>query len=184
MKCTCSATSAVCSVPAVVAVPRSVSRNVDAVSMKWLKCPRLCPEMWMQGHAVDAVSHKEDAVCFVRGCSGQEGGCDEPAVVEMPPTVSLNVDAVPMEWMHCPTMCMQYVVMEDSVIMNEDAVILQSLQCTCSASSAGFSVPAVVAVPHSVSLNVDAVPMQWMQSTKSWFPYVMTEDALPTCWMQ
>ena len=39
--------------------------------------------------------------------------------------------------------------------------------------------PVVVAVPPSVSLNTNAVPMQWMQSTKRWMWYVVTEDAVP-----
>ena len=77
-----------------------------------------------------------------------------------------------------------YVEMEDSVIMKEDAGILQSLKCPCSATSAGCSVPAVVAVPRSVSLNAAALPMQWMQSIKSWLPYVVTEDAVPKIWWQ
>ena len=72
-----------------------------------------------------------------------------------------------MQWMHCPSIWLAYVVMEDSVNMKEDAVIRQSLQCNCSETSAGCSIPAVVAVPRSVSMNVDAVLMQWMQSTKS-----------------
>ena len=50
-------------------------------------------------------------------------------MVAEPTAVSLNVDAVPMQWMQCPTMCMQYVVMEDAVPMKVDAVILQWLQC-------------------------------------------------------
>ena len=89
-----------------------------------------------------------------------------------------------MHFMQCPTGWMSYVVLEDSVIMKEDAVILQSMQCTCSANSAGSSVPAVVAEHRSVSLNVDAVPLQWMQSIKSSLPYVVTEDAVPKFWMQ
>ena len=62
------------------------------------------------------------------------------------PALSGNVDAVVMQWMHCPTRRMQYVVMDDAVPMNVDAVILQWLQCTCSATSAGCSDLAVVAV--------------------------------------
>ena len=84
-------------------------------------------------------------------------------MVAVPPAVYLNVDAVLMQWMQCPSRWMPYDVLEDSVIMKEDAVILQSLQCTCSATSSGCSVPAVVAVHPAVSLNVDAVNMQWMQ---------------------
>ncbi len=41
----------------------------------------------------------------------------------------MNVDAVPIQWMQCPTRWMQYVVMEDAVPMKVDAVILQWLQC-------------------------------------------------------
>ena len=65
----------------------------------------------------------------------------------MPRAFYLNVDAVDWQWMQCPRRWMTYVVMEDSVIMKEDAVILQSLQCTSSVSTAGCSVPADVAVP-------------------------------------
>ncbi len=52
-----------------------------------------------------------------------------PAVVAVPPSVSLNVDAVPMQWMQCPTRWMQYVVMEDAVPTKVDAVILPLLGC-------------------------------------------------------
>ena len=45
-------------------------------------------------------------------------------MVAVPPAVYLNVDAVVMYWMQCPSMWMPYVVMEDPVIMKEDAVIL------------------------------------------------------------
>ena len=77
--------------------------------------------------------------------------------------MSLNVDAVPMQCLQCDSRWMQYVVKQDSVPMKDDAVIMQSLQCTCSATSSGCSVPAVVAVHPAVSLNVDVVNMQWMQ---------------------
>ena len=79
---------------------------------------------------------------------------------------------------------MPFVVMDYSVIRKEDVVIQQSLQSTCSEPSAGGSVPAVVAVPRFVSMNVDAVQMQWMQSTKIWLPYVVTADTVPMSWMQ
>ena len=105
-------------------------------------------------------------------------------MVGVPPAVYQNLDAVLMQWMQCPSMCMNYDVLEDSVIRKENAVFLQSLQFTISATSACCSVPAVVAEPCSVSLNVDAVPMQWMQSTKCWLPYIVTEDAEPWSWMQ
>ena len=44
-------------------------------------------------------------------------------MVEVPTTLSLKVDAVPMKWMHCPTRWKQYVVTEDAVPMKGDAVI-------------------------------------------------------------
>ena len=47
--------------------------------------------------------------------------------------------------------------------MNVDAVILQRWMCPCSVTSALFSVLAVVVVTPALSLNVDAVPMQWLQ---------------------
>ena len=65
----------------------------------------------------------------------------------MIPALSLNVDALPMQWMECPTRWMQYVMTYDAVPMKGDAVIMQWFQCTCIATSAGCSVPAVVAVP-------------------------------------
>ena len=43
------------------------------------------------------------------------------------PSLSGNVDAVVMQWMQCPTRCMQYVVTEDAVPIEADAVILQWL---------------------------------------------------------
>ena len=43
--------------------------------------------------------------------------------------LSWNIDAVSMQWMQCPTMCMLCVVTEDVVPMKVDAVILQWLQC-------------------------------------------------------
>ena len=98
--------------------------------------------------------------------------------VLMEDAVPMKVDAVLMQWMQFPSRWMPYVVMEDSVIMKENAVILQSLQCTCSAISAGCNVPAVVAVPTSVSLKVSAVPTQWMQCTLRFMPYVVMGDAV------
>ena len=89
----------------------------------------------------------------------------------VPPRVSLNVDAVPMQCMQCPTRWMQYVVTEDAVPTKVDAM---RLQCTCSATSAGCSVAAVVAEPTAVSLNVDAVPMQWMQNPRRCMQNVVT----------
>ena len=50
-------------------------------------------------------------------------------MVAEPTAVSLNVDAVPMQWMQCTTMCMQCVVADDAVPMKVDAVIMQWLQC-------------------------------------------------------
>ena len=38
---------------------------------------------------------------------------------------SLNVEAVPMQWIQCRTRWMLYVVMEDAVPMTVDAVKLQ-----------------------------------------------------------
>ena len=39
---------------------------------------------------------------------------------------------------------------------------------------------AVVAVPHALSLNVDAVTMHWLQCHRRWMKFVVTEDAVPT----
>ena len=49
-------------------------------------------------------------------------------MVAVPPGVFLNVDAVLMQWMQCLSRLMHYDVLEYSVIMKEDAVMLQSLQ--------------------------------------------------------
>ena len=62
--------------------------------------------------AVDAVSHKVDALCCAGGCSAHEGGCSDPAVVAVLTAVSQDLAVVPM---------------------NVDAVILQGSQCTFSA---------------------------------------------------
>ena len=40
--------------------------------------------------------------------------------------------------------------------------------------------PAVVAVPPALSLNLDAVSMQWLKCQRSWMLYVLMEDAMPT----
>ena len=78
-------------------------------------------------------------------CSATSAVCSVPAVVAVSTALSEDVDAVPRHWMQCPTMCMQYVVMEDAVPMNVDAVT-----------------PAVVAVPPVAYQNVDAVLMLCM----------------------
>ena len=65
---------------------------------------------------------------FDGGCSGNERGCSDHAVVAVAPAVYPNVDAVLMQWMQCPTMWIPYDMMEHSKIMKEVAVILQSLQ--------------------------------------------------------
>ena len=41
------------------------------------------------------------------------------------PALSLNVDAMPMQWLQCNTRWMLYVVMEDAVLWKVDAVRLQ-----------------------------------------------------------
>ena len=50
-------------------------------------------------------------------------------MVAVPATLSLNVYAVPMQCMQCPTRWMHYVVMEDAGPMKVDAVMLQWLLC-------------------------------------------------------
>ena len=107
----------------------AVHMKADAVTLQWLQDPSIALECGCRGHAVDAVSHKVDAVCFVRGCSSHESGCRELSLVAVPPTVSLNVDAVPMQCMQCSTWWMRYAGMEDAVPMKVDAVNLQWLQC-------------------------------------------------------
>ena len=63
------------------------------------------------------------AECYAVGCSAHEGGCSDPAMVAVATALSPNVDAVPMHWMHCATMLVQYVVTEDAVPVKEDAVM-------------------------------------------------------------
>ena len=114
-----------------------------------------CPTWWMQ-YAVmeDAVPTKEDAVSLQSlqcACSATSAGCSVAAGVEESTAVSLHGDAVPMKWMQCPTMCMQYVVSEDAVPMKLDAVILQWFQCPCSVHECRCSAHAV----DAVSLKVD-----------------------------
>ena len=80
---TCSAPSAVCSVPAWFALPSALSQNVAAVPMQWMQCP----SRWMQ-YAVtdDAVPMKVDAVCMQwTHCPSR---CKQHIVTE---------DAVPMQ---------------------------------------------------------------------------------------
>ena len=43
----------------------------------------------------------------------------------MPPALSGNVDAVPRQWMQCPTRWMSYIVMEVAVPKKVDAVSLK-----------------------------------------------------------
>ena len=111
----CSATSAVCSVAAVVAVLHSVSLNVDAVLKQWMQCPTRwmqyvmtddavlmkvnavslqclqCPlhslGMWMQKSCSGCSVPQGDAVYCNGGCRAHEGGCSDDAVVAVPPTV-------------------------------------------------------------------------------------------------
>ena len=93
--------------------------------------------------------------------------------------VCLNVDEMPMQWMHCPTRWMQYIVREDAVPMKEDAVMQRLFYGSCSATSGVCSVSAVGAMPPEMSGNVDALPMQWMKCPTRWMQYVLTEDAVP-----
>ena len=72
-----------------------------------------------------AVSLKVYEVCCVGGSSVHEGGCSGPAVVAVPPAGSLNENAVPLQWIQCPTRWMHYVMTDDALPMKEDAVILQ-----------------------------------------------------------
>ena len=59
LQCACCAPSAVCIVPAVFAVPRALSLNLDAVHMQCMQCAT----RWMQSvMAEDAVPMKVDAV--------------------------------------------------------------------------------------------------------------------------
>ena len=46
-------------------------------------------------------------------------------MIAVTPTVSRNMDAVPMQCMQCPTSWMRYVVTEDVVPMKVEAVSLQ-----------------------------------------------------------
>ena len=45
-------------------------------------------------------------------------------MLPVPSALSENLDAVPMQWMQCPTRWMSYVVLEDAVPTKVDAVSL------------------------------------------------------------
>ena len=100
-------------------------------------------------------------------------------MIAVTPALSGNVDAVPSQWMQCPTRWMQYVMMDEAVLMKVDAVSLKRLQCACCATSAGCTVAAVVAETTAVCMNVDGVPMQWMQCPRMSMQYDVMEDAVP-----
>ena len=58
----------------------------------WMQCccsgcsaPCIVRECGCSAQAVDAVSHKVDAVCCDGGCRAHEGGCSDAAVVAVPP---------------------------------------------------------------------------------------------------
>ena len=102
----------------------------------WIQSPCSCctaccpiPERGCSAHARAAVSLKVDAVCCDRGCSAHEGGCSDPAVVEVPHAGSLNENAVPLQWIQCPTRWMQYANMDDALPMKVHAVFLYWLLC-------------------------------------------------------
>ena len=105
-------------------------------------------------------------------------------MVAGPPAVSLNLEAVLMQCMQCPTMWMQHVVFEQAGPRMLDAVTLQCFLYARRATSPGCSIAAVVAVHPVPSLNVDSVPMRWLQCLQSWMHYVVMEDAVPPRWMQ
>ena len=52
MHCTCSAISAVCSAPAMVAVRTALSENVGAVPRHWMQCPTRCMQYVVTEDAV------------------------------------------------------------------------------------------------------------------------------------
>ena len=81
---------------------------------------------------MDEVSQKVDAVCCHGECSAHEGGCSDPAVVAGLPAISLNVDALLMQCMQCPTRWMQHVVTYNAVPMKLYAGILQWCNAACS----------------------------------------------------
>ena len=95
---------------------------------------------------MDAASHQVDAVCFDRECSAHEGGSSDPAVVALPHAVPMSV------------VCSAEAV--DALCHKVDA---RCLDGGCSDHESVCSDPAVAAVPSEVSVNVHAVPMQWMQ---------------------
>ena len=74
--------------------------------------------------SVDTISHKADAIYCDGECTDHEGGRSDVAVVKVPAALSVNVDAVPVQWKQCLTMWMQYVMTDDAVSMKGDAVIV------------------------------------------------------------
>ena len=50
-------------------------------------------------------------------------------MVEVPHAGSLNENAVPLQWIQCPTRWMQYVMTDDALPMKVHAVFLYWLLC-------------------------------------------------------
>ena len=113
----CSAHDCECSETAVIAVHMQCHFNCIQCPCSGCTAASIIWECRCSAQALDAVSHKWDAVCCGRGCSAHEGGCSEKDV---------------------------------------DAVNIQRLQCTCSATSPECSAAAIVAEPTAESLNEDA----------------------------
>ena len=63
----------------------ALDMKVDAVILQWLQSHLQCTGMWSQAHAVDAVSHKVDAVYCDGECTAHEIGCSDVAVVAVLP---------------------------------------------------------------------------------------------------
>ena len=109
---------------------------------------------------------KVDALCFELGCSAHDGGCGQSDLFAVPPTVSLNVYAVPMQWMQSTKCWLLYFVMEDavpwswmqcagsdcsapSVQLQLDAVSCSGCNAPCIVLECGCSGHAVDAVSHT-----------------------------------
>ena len=145
--------------------------QLDAVSLQWLQCPCIVPESGCSVNAVDAMTPMVNAVCCDEGCSATSVGCSVPAVVVVQRACSLHMNSVPMQWRQCHRRWMQYIVTEDAVLTKVDEACCD---LGCSAHEGGCSDPAMMAVPHAVSMNWDAVLMQCMQCPTRWMKHVVT----------
>ena len=81
-----------------------------------------------------------------------------------------------MQWLQCNLRWMQYVVMDDAVLMNVHAACCD---IGCIAHDGGCSDHAMLARPMQFPCVWIAVPREWMLCPTRWMQYVVREDAVP-----